>query len=156
MPQPIWQKSSYCGEGDSCVHVAATPRAIHTTESADPGGAALTTTSDAFRGLLRSLEEEPHRTTRNPVLEVTVGDDSTVRLHAPGASTVTTDRRRWKTFVRGVRAGEFDHFVAEDGKGRDAHASRVNGPLRALPRRPRPPSPSYFTASPPSVTLCDT
>ncbi|MFH9041545.1 DUF397 domain-containing protein [Streptomyces sp. NPDC017966] len=117
MPQLTWQKSSYCGEGDSCVHIAATPTGIHITESADPGGAILTTTPDAFRTLLRSLKEEPHRDPQGPGLEVTtVGDDDrTVRLHAPGVPgvpAVTTDRRRWETFVRGVRAGEFDHFVA--------------------------------------------
>ncbi|GAA2260657.1 hypothetical protein GCM10010415_23820 [Streptomyces atrovirens] len=108
-----WQKSSLCGSGDSCVHVAATPAGIHITESADPGGAILTTTTDAFRALLRSLKEEPHRDPQAPALEVTTaGDDRTILLHAPGTPTVTTDRRRWETFVRGVRAGEFDHFVA--------------------------------------------
>lgn len=114
MPGLNWQKSSLCGSGDSCVHVAATPTGIHITESADPSGAILTTTPDAFRDLLHSLKEEPHQGSRTPVLEVTIAgdDDRTVRLHAPGAPTVTTDRRRWEIFVRGVRAGEFDHFVA--------------------------------------------
>ncbi|MGC0376413.1 DUF397 domain-containing protein [Streptomyces sp. SAI-229] len=117
MPQLTWQKSSYCGEGDSCVHVASTPAGIHITESADPGGAILTTTPDAFRTLLRSLKGEPHLATQAPALEVTTAgdDDHTVRLHAPGvpgSPTVTTDRRRWDAFVRGVRAGEFDHFTA--------------------------------------------
>ena len=107
-----WQKSSYCGEGDSCVHVAATPTAIHITESADPGGAVLTTTPDAFSALLRSLKAEPHRDHRAPALTVTTADDRSVRVHAPGAPTVTTDRRRWDAFVLGVQAGEFDHFVA--------------------------------------------
>ncbi|MFH9179640.1 DUF397 domain-containing protein [Streptomyces albogriseolus] len=114
MKQPVWQKSSYCAQGDSCVHVAATPTGIHITESADPGGAVLTTTPDAFRALLRSLRGEPHQAApRGPALEVITADgDGTVRLHAPGAPTVTTDRRRWDAFVRGVRAGEFDHFTA--------------------------------------------
>lgn len=114
MPGLNWQKSSLCGSGDSCVHVAATPTGIHITESADPGGAILTTTPDAFRTLLHSLKEEPHRDPRTPALEVTTAgdDDRTVRLHAPGTPTVTTDRRRWDAFVQGVRAGEFDHFTA--------------------------------------------
>ncbi|WP_406726693.1 DUF397 domain-containing protein [Streptomyces sp. GD-15H] len=118
MPQLSWQKSSYCGEGDSCVHVAATsaPRAaIHITESADPTGAILTTTPDDFLRLLQVLKEEREVTGNRPTaLDVTVEDDRTVRIHAdatPG-TTVTTDRRRWDTFVLGVRAGEFDHFVA--------------------------------------------
>ncbi|MGA4964949.1 DUF397 domain-containing protein [Streptomyces pseudogriseolus] len=110
-----WQKSSLCGSGDSCVHVAAGPAGIHITESADPRGTILTTTPDAFRVLLRSLKGEPHRTPEAPVLEVTTaGDGDTVRLRtsgAPGAPAVTTDRRRWDAFVQGVRAGEFDHFT---------------------------------------------
>lgn len=111
MKQPVWQKSSYCAQGDSCVHVAATPRAIHITESADPTGTVLTTTPDAFRGLLRALKEDRHPRG----VHVTVGSDATVRLHAPdGTATVTTDHPRWDAFVRGVRAGEFDHFVAHD------------------------------------------
>lgn len=112
MKQPVWQKSSYCAQGDSCVHVAATPAAIHITESADPGGAVLTTTRDAFSALLRSLKAEPHRDHRAPALTVTTADDLSVHVHAPGAPTVTTDRRRWDAFVLGVQAGEFDHFVA--------------------------------------------
>ncbi|MFC8367437.1 DUF397 domain-containing protein [Streptomyces sp. NPDC057239] len=113
MPQLTWQKSSHCGEGDSCVHVAATPTGIHITESADPGGAILTLSPDAFRTLLHSLKEEPHRDPQAPALEVTTSDDGRAfLLHAPGTPTVTTDRRRWEAFVRGVRAGEFDHFVA--------------------------------------------
>ncbi|MGW5213775.1 DUF397 domain-containing protein [Streptomyces sp. NPDC004051] len=114
-----WQKSSYCGEGESCIHVAATtaPRAaIHITESADPGGAILTTTPDDFLILLQELKEERAvAADRSTAVDVTVDDDLTVRIHAgatPG-TTVTTDRHRWDTFVLGVRAGEFDHFVAE-------------------------------------------
>ncbi|MFC8387170.1 DUF397 domain-containing protein [Streptomyces sp. NPDC057238] len=86
MPQLTWQKSSHCGEGDSCVHVAATPTGIHITESADPGGVILTLSPDAFRTLLHSLKEEPHRDPQAPALEVTTsGDDGrTVLLHAPG------------------------------------------------------------------------
>ena len=116
MKHPVWQKSSYCAQGDSCVHVAAGTAGIHITESADPRGTILTTTPDAFRVLLHSLKGEPHRAPEAPALEVTTaGDGDTVRLHtsgAPGAPAVTTDRRRWDAFVQGVRAGEFDHFTA--------------------------------------------
>ncbi|GAB2327862.1 DUF397 domain-containing protein [Streptomyces griseoincarnatus] len=111
-----WQKSSLCGSGDSCLHVAASPAGIHITESADPRGTILTTTPDAFRALLHSLKGEPRRTPEAPALEVTTAaDDDTVRLHAsgaPGTPAVTTDRRRRDVFVQGVRAGEFDHFTA--------------------------------------------
>ncbi|MEU6526171.1 DUF397 domain-containing protein [Streptomyces sp. NPDC046924] len=116
MPLLKWQKSSLCGTGDSCVHVAATPGSIHITESADPSGAILTTTPDDFLILLQELKEERAvAADRSTAVDVTVDDDLTVRIHAgatPG-TTVTTDRHRWDTFVLGVRAGEFDHFVAE-------------------------------------------
>ncbi len=31
-----WQKSIYCGEGESCLHVATTAARFHVTESAPP------------------------------------------------------------------------------------------------------------------------
>ncbi|MPY55047.1 DUF397 domain-containing protein [Streptomyces sp. K1PN6] len=52
---PRWQKSSYCSEGASCVHVAATPGTIHLTESGDPGGAILKATPAAFNAFLALL-----------------------------------------------------------------------------------------------------
>ncbi|WP_369247588.1 DUF397 domain-containing protein [Streptomyces sp. R41] len=63
MPTATWQKSSYCGEGEACVHVAATASArIHLTESSDPTEAILTATPTAFRSLLRTLKnKEAHR-----------------------------------------------------------------------------------------------
>lgn len=60
---PHWQKSSYCSEGASCVHVAATSATerIRLTESSDPTGAILTATPAAFSALLTTLkQEEPH------------------------------------------------------------------------------------------------
>jgi hypothetical protein len=55
-----WQKSSYCPEGNSCVHVAGerTTPAIHLTESGDPGGAILTAAPAAFRSLLQTLKKD--------------------------------------------------------------------------------------------------
>ncbi|MFI5794075.1 DUF397 domain-containing protein [Streptomyces sp. NPDC051677] len=57
MPTTDWQKSSYCQEGEACVHISAGPRslAIHLTESADPSQTVLTTTPSAFAALLGSL-----------------------------------------------------------------------------------------------------
>ncbi|MEV0117936.1 DUF397 domain-containing protein [Streptomyces sp. NPDC050844] len=57
MPAHTWQKSSYCSEGSSCVHVAAsiTGTAVHLTESADPSGAILTAPPEAFSALIRTL-----------------------------------------------------------------------------------------------------
>lgn len=50
-----WQRSSYCQEGDACVHITSSPAAIHLTESADPARAVLTTTPTAFAALLDSI-----------------------------------------------------------------------------------------------------
>ncbi|MFD8722810.1 DUF397 domain-containing protein [Streptomyces sp. NPDC059629] len=97
-----WQKSSYCGQGDSCIHIAATPTAIHLTESADPTGAVLTTTPAAFATLLTALKQQPapeDSETNTPV-----------RLRSAD-TVVTTDHRKWRAFVLGVQAGEFDHFT---------------------------------------------
>lgn len=61
MTEGIWQKSSYCAQGNSCVHVAAHNGTIGLTESGDPTGAILRTTPTALRALLRTLKEEhPH------------------------------------------------------------------------------------------------
>jgi hypothetical protein len=56
-----WQKSSYCSEGDSCVHVADSAGAIHLTESADPRKAILDAHPAAFDALLAVLKKETHR-----------------------------------------------------------------------------------------------
>ncbi|MFC1228406.1 MULTISPECIES: DUF397 domain-containing protein [Streptomyces] len=111
----LWQKSSYCGEGESCLHVATTARALHITESADPSGAILTTTPDDFLTLVQELKSGRQMAEgRRPGIEVAVDADDTVRIRATAApgTTVTTDRRKWDAFVLGVRAGEFDHFAA--------------------------------------------
>lgn len=57
-----WQKSSYCGQGESCLHIATAPGstvAVLLTESADPSGAILTTNPTPFRALLTTLKKEP-------------------------------------------------------------------------------------------------
>ncbi|MFC7263847.1 DUF397 domain-containing protein [Streptomyces lutosisoli] len=62
MPTATWQKSSYCGEGESCVHVAGGDAGtIHLTESSDPSGAILGATPVAFRTLLHTLKKEHRR-----------------------------------------------------------------------------------------------
>lgn len=62
MPKPTWQKSSYCAQGNSCVHVAATPTgtAVQLTESADPTEAILTAQPAAFAALIRTAKGTPH------------------------------------------------------------------------------------------------
>ncbi|WP_405588129.1 hypothetical protein [Streptomyces sp. NBC_01190] len=47
-------------------------------------------------------------------LEASVGDDGMVYIREteqPKVVAVTTPAK-WEAFVKGVRAGEFDHFVA--------------------------------------------
>ncbi|WP_239081098.1 DUF397 domain-containing protein [Streptomyces coelicoflavus] len=69
-----WQKSTYCGEGDSCVHVTAPPGAVHLTESSDPTGSILTVS-------------HPHRL-RHPAHRAEVGRPAAGhgghRRHIPG------------------------------------------------------------------------
>ncbi|MBW8738362.1 MAG: DUF397 domain-containing protein [Streptomyces turgidiscabies] len=117
-PELTWQKSSYCAQGNSCIHIATTPttpttpRTIHLTESGDPTGAVLTTTPAAFRTLLTTLKTG---TTTTSLIEVITGDtpDAPIHLRSTTApdTVVTTDRDKWHAFVLGVKAGEFDHFT---------------------------------------------
>ncbi|MFD5815501.1 DUF397 domain-containing protein [Streptomyces sp. NPDC127038] len=53
-----WQKSSYCQEGEACLHVAASGAAetVHLTESADPDHSILSATPAAFGALLRAIK----------------------------------------------------------------------------------------------------
>ncbi|TQE31035.1 DUF397 domain-containing protein [Streptomyces ipomoeae] len=55
-----WQKSSYCQEGDACVHISAGPATIHVTESADPAHTVLSTIPSAFGALVRALKVRPN------------------------------------------------------------------------------------------------
>ncbi|MEU6381048.1 DUF397 domain-containing protein [Streptomyces sp. NPDC046909] len=109
MPTSTWQKSSYCGEGEACIHVAATPTTVHLTESSDPTGAILTATPATFATFLTALKTTPPLP--HPTIHVAHTDEA-VRIHTPDA-TVTTDRLRWQAFLLGVQAGEFDHFTAD-------------------------------------------
>ncbi|MFI1048261.1 DUF397 domain-containing protein [Streptomyces griseoruber] len=89
MTSYAWQKSSYCAQGESCVHVASTaqkssycqegdacvhistaphPHAIHLTESADPAQAVLSATPTAFAALLRTLGRNPDGRRPRPCL----------------------------------------------------------------------------------------
>ncbi|MFJ6832858.1 DUF397 domain-containing protein [Streptomyces sp. NPDC091209] len=61
MRTATWQKSSYCGEGEACIHLAGGPDAVRLTESGDPRGAILTAAPAAFRSLLRTLKKEQDR-----------------------------------------------------------------------------------------------
>ncbi|WP_415949924.1 DUF397 domain-containing protein [Streptomyces sp. KLOTTS4A1] len=93
-----WQKSSYCGEGESCVHVASEGAAVLLKESSDPRGAVLRMRRDEFAELLGRVKAGAHDPRPTP--------DGTIRL---GPLTTTTPK--WDAFRRGVRNGEFDHFA---------------------------------------------
>ncbi|MCX5207242.1 DUF397 domain-containing protein [Streptomyces sp. NBC_00237] len=54
-----WQKSSYCAQGDSCVHVATASSTVKLTESGDPAGVILHARPAAFAALTRALKEQP-------------------------------------------------------------------------------------------------
>ncbi|MFE7241973.1 DUF397 domain-containing protein [Streptomyces sp. NPDC057580] len=56
MTDLTWQKSSYCAQGNSCVHVAVHDNTVSVTESSDPSGAILRTTPTAWAALLRSVK----------------------------------------------------------------------------------------------------
>ncbi|MEU1351790.1 DUF397 domain-containing protein [Streptomyces sp. NPDC005775] len=60
MTASVWQKSSYCAQGNSCVHVAAGNGTVRVRESGDPTGAILHTTPTALHALLRALKQEQH------------------------------------------------------------------------------------------------
>ncbi|MBA4865549.1 DUF397 domain-containing protein [Streptomyces sp. PSKA54] len=63
MPQHAsWQKSSYCGQGESCVHVAACAGTVHITESSDPSRSILAATPRAFCALIHTLKLKETRT----------------------------------------------------------------------------------------------
>ncbi len=57
MPTHDWQKSSYCAQGDSCVHVASSLGTVRVTESSDPTGAILRTTPATWAALIRTVKE---------------------------------------------------------------------------------------------------
>ncbi|MET7732974.1 DUF397 domain-containing protein [Streptomyces sp. NPDC005402] len=49
-----WQKSSYCQEGDACVHISTDPDGVHLTDS-DAAETVITVSRAAFTALLKSL-----------------------------------------------------------------------------------------------------
>ncbi|WP_266384528.1 DUF397 domain-containing protein [Streptomyces canus] len=49
-----WQKSSYCQEGDACVHISADLDKVHITDS-DAAQTIVTVSHGAFAALVKSL-----------------------------------------------------------------------------------------------------
>jgi hypothetical protein len=62
MPKLTWQKSSYCAQGNSCVHVAASAGTVHITESSDPSRSILAANPRAFGALVHTLKLKENRT----------------------------------------------------------------------------------------------
>ncbi|WP_089101979.1 DUF397 domain-containing protein [Streptomyces hyaluromycini] len=50
-----WRKSSYCQEGEACVHISAAPTAVRIAD-ADPPRTVLTVGAEAFGALLDLLK----------------------------------------------------------------------------------------------------
>lgn len=61
MTTPDWQKSSYCAQGEACIHVAADQGSVALTESADPSGAILRASPAAWAALVRTVKETRDR-----------------------------------------------------------------------------------------------
>ncbi|MFF1647373.1 DUF397 domain-containing protein [Streptomyces sp. NPDC058240] len=61
MSPDAWQKSSYCAQGEACIHVGAARTRTGTvslTESSGPAGAVLHTTPTAWAALVRTIKED--------------------------------------------------------------------------------------------------
>ncbi|MFC9249392.1 DUF397 domain-containing protein [Streptomyces sp. NPDC057136] len=56
MTTSAWQRSSYCAQGEACVHVATHQGTVSLTESSDPTGAILRTTPSAWAALVQSVK----------------------------------------------------------------------------------------------------
>ncbi|WP_455357404.1 DUF397 domain-containing protein [Streptomyces sp. SYSU K217416] len=54
-----------------------------------------------------------------PWIEVAAGPDDLIYIRETSdpQNVVTTTQRKWDAFVKGVMAGEFDHFAELDGQG---------------------------------------
>ncbi|GAA3368233.1 hypothetical protein GCM10020367_05770 [Streptomyces sannanensis] len=94
MTSYLWQKSSYCSEGDSCLHAAATPDStIKLTESADPARVILSTTPTTWAAWLQAIKEG-----QNPAagIEVEAVPCETTRIRSAAApdEVVTTTHEK--------------------------------------------------------------
>ncbi|MFD6231600.1 DUF397 domain-containing protein [Streptomyces sp. NPDC060232] len=61
MTRLSWRKSSFCQEGEACVHVATTARnaAVKVAGSADPGEDHLTVSPAAWSAFLQAVKGAP-------------------------------------------------------------------------------------------------
>lgn len=56
MPAPLWQKSSYCGEGNACVNIAASPDGTVLLRESDEPRSILTASPAALRALILGIK----------------------------------------------------------------------------------------------------
>ncbi|WP_405525581.1 DUF397 domain-containing protein [Streptomyces canus] len=54
MSTHAWRKSTYCQEGEACVHISTDPNRVHITDS-DAAQTIVTVSHGAFAALLKSL-----------------------------------------------------------------------------------------------------
>ncbi|MFD5541755.1 DUF397 domain-containing protein [Streptomyces sp. NPDC127079] len=55
MPTPPWRKSSYCQEGEACVHISSAPTLVRIADD-DPPRNVLAVGVKAFGGLLAMVK----------------------------------------------------------------------------------------------------
>ncbi|MEU0949336.1 DUF397 domain-containing protein [Streptomyces canus] len=56
MSTHAWRKSSYCQEGEACVHISTDPDGVHLTDTdSDAAQTIVTVSHAAFAALLKSL-----------------------------------------------------------------------------------------------------
>ncbi|WP_229379131.1 DUF397 domain-containing protein [Streptomyces sp. VRA16 Mangrove soil] len=105
-----WQKSSFSGggEGNDCVELAPAPGHRIRLRESDTPAEELALDTALLAHLLDALKTDraPDRVTVTPN-----GDLVHLRTAVAPEATVTTTRKKWRAFVLGVRAGEFDHLV---------------------------------------------
>ncbi|GAA3866018.1 hypothetical protein GCM10023084_19100 [Streptomyces lacrimifluminis] len=57
MPAITWQKSSYCAQGEACVHIAVTRETVLLADSSAPASSSILSVGhDAFSSLIRILK----------------------------------------------------------------------------------------------------
>ncbi|MFE0047510.1 DUF397 domain-containing protein [Streptomyces albireticuli] len=58
MTAPIWQRSSYCESGSTCVHIAATPAGEILLRESESPETTLTTTPDRLRPFISHIKAD--------------------------------------------------------------------------------------------------
>ncbi|MEV4672758.1 DUF397 domain-containing protein [Actinomadura sp. NPDC049382] len=59
-PRAVWRKSSYSGDGNNCVEVAALPAHVGVRDSKDPDARPIEVSSAGWRGLVAAVKAGEH------------------------------------------------------------------------------------------------